>query len=471
MKLFLPKIVLVLAIIILYSPESKACNSPAINGPEKLCLDRNGTYTGTANKESGCGINTTQTIEVVSGPDGANPTLTEQNNDGNDVRIKFDKVGTYVIRYTFQDQTDCNVEACTIEKTTEVFLPAAEFVESSVEICKGDILETNINFINASNATVTSLNGAINVAGVSGGTGTYVSDLPIQQSFTLKITKVEETLLNCSQTMLFDSLKVIVLEEPEIEFLGTFCNPQNTEYSAEYRITGGSGTYTLETPEVGEITGDILTTNFRLSGEAFTVRINTGPVCGSFERTEMRECICNTEPGMMQDNSVSVCASDPITVKHDKTNLVKRLSDSIIYVLHKNDSGQKQIGQVLDSSYVPTFELPGPEWADSLLLISAVVGPITLENFDLDFSCREEAVTFGTPVRWFSSDDFSIEGKLDVCGDEMNRMYAVKLNEPLKTPSSQSWEIGEDSEVVVESQNSERIFLSFPGASSNSNYL
>jgi hypothetical protein len=466
MKLFLPKIALVLAIIILCSPESWSCSNAIIIGPEKLCLERNGTYTGIADKELGCGTNTTQTIEVVSAPPGANPQLTKQNEIGNDVRIKFDRVGTYIIRYTFEDQDDCNVPPCIVEKATEVFLPEAEFVESRVEICKGDILQTDINFTNASNATVTSLSGAINVTGVSGGTGTYVSDLPITESVTLRITKVEETALNCSLTKVFDSLQVVVLDEPSIELIAIDCDVTNTQYSAQYRIMGGSGEYTLETPGIGSISGDIFTTNFRPSGEAFTFSINTGDVCGSFESTEKEICVCNAEAGMMQDNSAAACASDPIIVFHDKTNLEKRPSDSIIYILHNND--QDDIGAVLDSSYVPIFNLPRPELADSQLYISAVVGPITLENFDLNVACRD--VSFGTPVRWFSSDDFDINGKLDVCGDERNRMYSVKLNQALKSPSVQSWELSSASEAVVESQNRERIFLSFPTNSNNTLY-
>lgn len=467
MKLFLPNIALILALVILYNPESKACDSPAINGPSKLCLDRNGTYTGTANKEPGCGTNTKQRIEVVSAPPGAKPEITPQNNDGSDVRIKFDRIGTYIIRYTFEDQTDCGVAACTIEKATEVFLPEAQFVESSIEICRGDILETDINFMNASNATVTSLSGAINVSGESGGTGTYISDLPITESFTLRITKVEETLLNCSQTKVFDSLQVIVLDEPSIELLEIDCNATNTEYSAQYKIRGGNGTYILETPEIGSLSGDILTTNFRPSGEAFTFRINTGPVCGFFERTEKEICECVANAGMMQDNSASACASDPIEVEHNKTDLEKRPSDSIIYVLHNNN--QDDIGAQFAKSYEPFFDLPSEELADSQLYISAVVGPFTLDNFNInEIECKD--ITFGTPVKWFSSDDFDINGKLDVCADERNRMYAVKLNQPLKSPSQQSWEMSSGSEAVVESQNRERIFLSFPSNSSNTLY-
>jgi len=464
MKFLLPKIGLILAIIILYNPESKACNSPIINGPEKLCLDRNGIYTGSANKESGCAGSTSQRIEVVSGPTGYMAEISNNNDEGNDVSIKFDMVGTYTIRYTFTDPEGCGTTECSEEKTTEVFLPEANFVESSIKICKGDILVTDINFINANNATVSSAEIARNVTGIDGGIGTFTSDFPIQDSFVLKITKVEESLLNCSQVKVFDSLEVFVLDEPEVDFIGLDCNSTNTEYSAQYRITGGDGNYSLVTTDIGSIEGDILTTNFRPSGEAFTFTINTGPTCGEFTRTEQEICECTANAGVMQDMSASACASDPISVIHDKTDLDKRPSDEIIYVLH--NSNQNDIGSQLGLSPTPSFTLPSAELADSQLYISAVVGPFTIDNFNIDeVECKD--VSFGTPVKWISSDDFSISGKLEVCADEKNRMYTVLLNEPLKQPSQQSWETSSGSGAVIESQNSERIFLSFPSATSS----
>lgn len=463
MKFLLPKIGLVIAIVFLFSPQSKACDSPSINGPQKLCLDKTGIYTGTANSEPGCGSMSIEDIDVLSGP--GTYEKTENSDRGNDVSIRFNEVGIYTIRYTFRDSDDCGVPACTADVVTEVFLPEASFVESSIKICKDDFLEADISFTNADNATVSSTNIGRNVTGESGGIGTFVSDFPIQESFVLQITKVEESLLNCSQSRVFDSLEVIVLDKPEVELVGINCNNTNTEYSAIYRITGGDGTYTLVSTEEGSIEGNMLTTNFRPSGEAVTVTINSGPTCGDFTITEQEICECTANAGIMQDDPVITCASNTIEVLHDMTDLDKRPSDSIIYVLH--NSNQNGIGVDFKISYEPVFDLPNEELADSQLYISAVVGPFTLENFNIDdVDCKD--ISFGTPVQWISDDDFDIVGELEVCSNEMNRMYSLQVNEPLKTPSSQSWETSVGSGAVIESQNTERIFLSFPSGTATS---
>ncbi|WP_235291141.1 T9SS type A sorting domain-containing protein [Portibacter lacus] len=464
----MPKLLLVLVIICLSTLSSIACSNPTLSGPERLCLDKNGFYLGSADKEGGCLNNISQMIEIISSPSGANPEITQQNSDGNDVKIRFDKVGFYTIRYTYLDDPTCeNVSPCVKEVVTEVILPEASFAVDSILVCKNEKLIVDINFLNTSNAnaTVTSSNILRNVSAESNGVGTFISDFAVSESFTLFITKVEDNDLNCIQIADFDSLKVIVFDEPSAKFISKECNAKE-EYSMVFELQGGDGTYELLTPEIGTLSGNILTTNFRPSGELFTFSFNSGPTCGIKEIQEQDVCDCINNAGEMENKSLAACASDEITVSHDKTNLEKRPFDSIIYVLHNSD--QKDIGAVFDKSYIPVFNLPSEELADSQLYVSAVVGPLTIEDFDLDKPGICLDISFGAKVKWFSKDDFSISGKLEVCANEMNRMYTVDIAEPLKRPSTQFWETSEGSGAVLGSQNSERIFLSFPSATSNS---
>ncbi|WP_235299135.1 T9SS type A sorting domain-containing protein [Portibacter marinus] len=459
MKFLSPKIIFITLVLMSVGQYGKTCEIVSFIAPERLCLDRAGSFQGNGLKEPGCGLMTTENIEVVAGPGDFQISFT--NDERNRANIIFDQVGTYTIRYTFKDETDCNSDPCIIEKTTEVYYPEAFFVEDTINICRGETIETAISFVNAENASVEG-QGSLNVPNSGNNMGVYRTSAPVNQSLVLKITRAQDG--TCTNEVLLDSLVVNVLDIPKLTAIDTICDDKNEMYRGVYKITGGDGIYTLLTPEIGIIDGDILTTKFLPSLQSFNYRIDSGPTCGEFQGSATAECKCTAAAGLMQSEEVEACQDEIVEVLHNKSSVDKRPTDSILYVLHNSD--QNEIGAFYDVSYDPIFTLPSEELVDSQLYISAVVGPFTIENFAInEVECK--AVSAGTPVRWFSKDEFKISGLLDVCAGEKNRMYKVTLDAKLKDRDNLFWETNDGSGFVIESQSKERAYVTFPTASSS----
>ncbi len=461
MKFLLPKLFLTFCVFLFAFEISHACDIVSFIAPERLCLDKAGTFRGNGIKEPGCGTNTVQNIRLVSGPGSADISFTTEEK--NEASIVFSQVGSYTLEYTFEDEASCGTSICTMQAVTEVFYPTASFVEDEISICYGESIEAIVSFMDAENASVAG-QGTVTVNNnMNGNMGLYRTNVPVFESIILRIIRAQDG--TCTNSTVLDSLMVNVLAEPALVAIDTICDQTNNLYSGVYEISGGDGTYSLLDPSIGSISGNILTTVEMPTGASFSYNINTGPTCGELAGTASAECICNLASGTMQTERVEACADDIITVVHDKTALKKRPTDSVIYVLHNND--QADIGGEFAASYEPSFALPSAEAADTQLYISAVVGPFTLEDINLDdITCN--SVSVGTPVKWFSKDEFSIAGKLEVCAGEKNRSYVVTIDEEIaKEREDLFWYTSDGSGVVIESQRSDRAFVSFPTATSS----
>lgn len=487
MKRIIQKTLVILAVCLLQVQISDACsiNSFTINdsgSTTKVCIGTSVSVRASGSRTAGCALDIEQFIDIIDAPAGSDPTITLEDPDEISYSMIFNKAGSYTLRYTFKDAPSCsNTTPCIETKTIEVVNPRARFISPSIKVCKGDQFNVDVEFMGATDATVRRFGDVTFIKGVSpsaNNIGNVEYNIPVSSNFKLYIVRASNSgIPNCLNEELLDSIAVIALDKPEAVPIwdgveGTpLCDDSNENYIMKYKLRGGDNVFSLITQGEAEIVGgDTLITNIRPSGEAFSIMLNSGETCGDFEVSEMYECACDINAGAMPGSSFSNCQDATIILDHDITNLNTRGIDNLLFVLHADPNPGESIENILSWSDKPEFDLPGIEFVDSLLYVSAVVGPynVNTDSLDLDVSsCKN--ITPGTPVEWISNDKFNIAGKTEVCAFEQNRMYTIE-NDSIKDGSQPNWVLKDNSGAFIEAQNSERIFLSFIGNATSTLY-
>ncbi len=482
-------LLVIIAVFLLYL-EGSTCSIISLNinnssTTSSVCIGTDVLVSGRGNRAAGCAQEgVTQSIAIISSPAGANPSVTEIDGDAIDYSMNFDVAGMYTIQYTYNNAPSCaNSTPCVETKVIEVIDPRAKFTVPSIEVCKESTFSLDIEFLNSTSVTVRRTDGIAtfskSIEPSDGNFGAVEYDIKVEENFKLYITRAQNDDIagNCENVELLDSVLILAIDEPlGVEIFSDsemtpFCDDSNENYQMKYKLTGGSGQYTLVTQGEASISGDTLTTNLRPSGEPFSITINSGPVCGDFLIENMFECACRVDAGDMPTSSFSICQEDFVTLEHDDTELNLRGIDNLLFVLH-TDPGNI-LGDVLDFGPEPIFKLPALDLVDSLLFVSALVGPYDPlgDTLDLTTSACFDLVP-GTPVRWISDDEFTIIGKDETCLNDKNRMYEIQYGEGSpKETSVPSWILEDESGAFIESQNSERIFLTFPNGSQSTLYF
>lgn len=448
-----------------------SCSIFSINVPEKACVNTPVVITASGAKTAGCFDDFTQKITVKQAQPGSNPVIKQLDNVGNNVEITFDKPGKYLILYTFKDGACASGGTCEGEKEIEILEPRAEFFPKTIEVCKGSTFSTDLVFsTGATRATVENKDKSFKVAidkNSESNRGVLEYNLAVTQNFKLYISRSENSVFQCVNEQILDSISVIAIDLPSYTIIDTICDAANENYSLRFKLKGVGDTFDLseESKSRGELRGDTLITNFLPSLDSFKLKLNISTVCEELIVEGAAACKCTILAGEMPSVPTFGCESGEIELMHDASTLELRQGDNLLFVLHTGKTDTLE--QILNISDLPIFGVPSSEFIDSQLYVSAVVGPYTIEGFDINSSvCRN--ITFGTPVLWVGRDSFSIEGKLDVCANEMNRMYEVHLtNGTLKQPSTQSWILEDGSGATITDQNKDRIFLNFPNTNSS----
>ena len=465
-----------------FTAKSQGCDANIIVPAEEACVGSMITITGFGEKTTGCLNEFTQKIEIVKAPNGADPDAV-LSEDGTEITVKFDKSGVYRFKYTFTDAEGCsNTEPCVAFGEINIIEPAARFPMDTIVVCKGLPFDVGVQLLGATGGTVTdnaSFTKGIVLDQMDETRGIISYTDKVQESFTLYITKADKASINCFNSLpegeYFDSIVVIALEELAFVPIGDPENPEcdlaNENYFMKFKLTGGLGNYSIDSSADATLSGDTLTTFIRPSGEPYSISVFSDDVCGlrtaidTFKVEGANECACIVNAGAMPSDAVFACANDKIELSYDSTLYFGREIDNLLFILH-NTPGDTII-DFLSVSDQPFFSSEG--LVDSQLFVSAVVGPFTIEDFDLaSSSCFN--ISPGTPITWRSDEVYDIGGNAEFCATEQNRMYSIE-NDTLKPGSSQFWYLEDQANAFIEGQNSERAFVSFTGTGDSKLYL
>ena len=275
--------------------------------------------------------------------------------------------------------------------------PVAEAgITGNVSICAGDEATLtfsftggggNFNLIYTDGDNEFPLNNVVD--------GFTISVFPTETT-TYSLVSVTDLAFPDCIVSLTTTAEVTTLEVPQVNDLEIVCNALNTAYVVSFQLSGGDpGTYA-----VGGNTGTLANGFFASDpiprDSMYTFIIEDGNACTATVLNGTYDCACVTDAGVIEQNSLTVCGSETITIENNSFNLDP--NDILQYVLHDGDAGM--IGTVL-----MTLDNPEVTYDNSLMYgvtyyLTAVAGTTsgngTINTNDL---CLSEST--GVPIIFY----------------------------------------------------------------------
>jgi gliding motility-associated-like protein len=211
------------------------------------------------------------------------------------------------------------------------------------------------------------------------------------------------------------------------------CNANGTAFTVTFEITGGdAGSYTVDGATTGISAGPpyIFTSNEIPTGMGYSFVVDDVNNCSPATVSAPTViCDCNTEVGVMNTDTLTVCGDGPVTAIYDMTNQNFDGDDVLNFVLHTGSS--TTLGMVLQTNTTDaTFSFGGGTNYGTVYYISAIVGNDDgAGNVDDTDPCLDVAA--GTPVVFFELPTGDLTADASICnGDAATLSVALSGDAP-----------------------------------------
>ncbi len=266
------------------------------------------------------------------------------------------------------------------------------------------------------------LNGIQQPTAVNIPTSSYT--LAIQPVANTVITLVSVSDSRCSAPAI-DSAIVIVNTPPQVSNLMTVCDFNTMTYTLTFNVTG---TPPFNVTGIGgSFTGNTFTSVPIPVSSNYSVDIADANICGQTTITGSSNCVCVTDAGTMDQNQITVCATDTLNVPLT-TGQALDADDILLYILHSNPG--KPVGTVWAWNTTPQFTYQPGMQTNTVYYVSAIVGnPDGAGQINLSDPCL--SVATGTPVVFHAPPNGNM-GTLDttICQNHLVTLTVIFTGTP-----------------------------------------
>ncbi|MEM9918979.1 MAG: gliding motility-associated C-terminal domain-containing protein, partial [Bacteroidota bacterium] len=212
---------------------------------------------------------------------------------------------------------------------------------------------------------------------------------------------------NCEGEAQFE---VSFLEVPTINGLAVVCDLATGTYRVSFNINGGDiGTYTV-TGNAGLLTNITFLSDPIAIGSPYLFNVQDGNNCGTVTVSDVPDCDCISDAGILAPASQRVCESSLATFIHSGPNLDG--DDQLFFVLH--DGSTAAIGNILAVSATPSFGFQTGMLYGQPYFVTAVVANSTSSG-GIDFNDPCLSASEGVAVVFDPEISGRIEGDTTLC--------------------------------------------------------
>lgn len=289
--------------------------------------------------------------------------------------------------------------------------PTATLVSGNFSICPGGSQLLLVNLTGTPNFTLTYTNNG-NPFTVTATQTTFLLNATLQQTATFVLTEVSD--VNCSGTV-NGSVTVNVHPAPAASNITANCSPATQTYTVEFDVTQGD----FSSLNIAGITGTFdpntghFVSNPLPSGQAFSLSISDAWACDTFYYSELVDCACATQAGIMDQTPLTLCYGQTASTSPALGGFLDN-NDVLLYFL-VGQSNLPPNWTVIETSPIPTFNFnPLTMTPSTQYYIVAVAGNSGGTNgVDLNDPCL--SVMLGPPVTWRPEVTAAISGAPEVC--------------------------------------------------------
>ncbi|MFT6717827.1 MAG: hypothetical protein ACJAY8_000209, partial [Sphingobacteriales bacterium] len=191
------------------------------------------------------------------------------------------------------------------------------------------------------------------------------------------------------------------------------CSDDDTEFTANIPLSGGTPPYTTNSGSVNSSAPFIASTVPYLSLSTQTIVLNDSLGCGPISIEVSADCNCTTDAGTMENISDTLrnCGNGVHTAVHNG-DFINDGDDNLVFVLH--ESPFPYISNLKATSNNPTFGYqPGLEY-NRIYYISAVAGNRNGPNA-VDYLDPCLSVSSGKPVEWRLDPEITFSLDPEIC--------------------------------------------------------
>lgn len=315
-------------------------------------------------------------------------------------------------------------DGCTAvaQGTPVVFLelPTAT-LGTGVSICTGETASLEVTFTGTGpwNLEYDAGNGIVMENGINA--NPFTLNIMATNTTTVILTGVSSVFpaITC-EGMALGMADITVNTAVEVINVDETCNATGTAFTVTFEITGGdAGSYTVDGASTGISAGPpyIFTSNEIPTGMGYSFMVDDANSCNPATVSAPTViCDCNTEVGVMNTDTLTVCGDGPVMAIYDMTNQNFDGDDVLNFVLHTGSS--TTLGMVLQTNPADaTFGFIGGMDYGTVYYISAIVGNDDGTGIvDITDPCLDVAA--GTPVVFFELPTGDLTADASICNGE-----------------------------------------------------
>lgn len=269
-----------------------------------------------------------------------------------------------------------------------------------------------------------------------------------------------EDIYGCRYT-LNDSFEVKSFYPPDIENIQIDCSDDISHYTVTFQIEADSNS-TYQIMGMGGVlkqTGkDSYIIDSIPNASAFMYSLTNIYACGEKQLKDSVTCICHTNAGSLNTDSVKICSGEQIISQFLGGEIISP-EDTILFVLH--DGNLDSLGKIISVSDNPVFNSTGL-MANTTYYIHAVAGKKSFFSAgSFSFPCID--ISNGQPVTILPSVEFDITlDRADICPGE-----EVRVEIEIKGTEKYTFKLfGENINEIIETNQSPYFYTFTPAQSS-----
>ncbi len=220
-------------------------------------------------------------------------------------------------------------------------------------------------------------------------------------------------------------------------------------YSIQFEVSGNKLDQLQITGWPGSLVDALFTSAPIPHDTAYSFSVSNGGACPPTLISGLDSCDCGLlDPGTMKTDEILEVCENQLAVGIPLQPAAFDTIYELLYVLH--DNAGDHLGAIFDFGPTPAFSFQDILQYDSIYYISAVVGPVSNGQPDLNEYCRATAA--GTPIRFVRVPEapFSIDGPFALCPGET---IEVTLDAPQTDTLSYAFGVPPNDTLFSESLN------------------
>ncbi|MEM9917174.1 MAG: gliding motility-associated C-terminal domain-containing protein [Bacteroidota bacterium] len=220
------------------------------------------------------------------------------------------------------------------------------------------------------------------------------------------------------------SASVFILPFMTISNLQEACSFDKNTYVLSFDVTGGSGGPYMVTGLTGNMLGNTFTSDPIPAGTAYNITVDDGGTCPAIQLSGQEDCLCATNAGSMQTDTLFLCTGEDIVAVHNADQILDDLAnDRLQFVLHDGDDSS--IGNIMAVGNTPQFAFTNALSVGVVYHVSAIAGPDNgVGNVNPAHKCYR--FSNGTPLVYYERPQVAISGDASICpGDSTDVTFSL----------------------------------------------